>query len=214
MKTVALIAMLARGPVAADPGTTERRLAAATALAALAIAAIGLVVLGPRPDLASAAALPAFWLKLAFPLALAFAAFAVSCRLARPGARLAAAGWALALPFVVVAAVALVALAGAASASEAWSLVSGRSALGCFAAIALLALPVLVATHVALRSLAPTRLRAAGAVAGLLAGAVAATVYAIHCDEMAAPFVAVWYGLGIAVPTAAGAWLGPRLLRW
>ncbi len=215
MKTDALIAMLARGPVAAEPGTTERRLAAATALAALVIAALGLVVLGPRPDLASAAGLPAFWLKLAFPVALACAAYVASCRLARPGARLGAAGWGgMALPFVAVAGLALAALIEAPSASEAWSLVSGRSAVGCFAAIALLALPVFAATQVALRSLGPTRLRAAGAVAGLLAGAVAAAVYAIHCDEMAAPFVAVWYGLGMAGPTVAGAWLGPRLLRW
>jgi hypothetical protein len=214
MKTEALIAMLARGPVAADPGTTERRLATATALAGVAIAALALVVLGPRPDLASAAALPAFWLKLAFPVSLACAAYMASCRLARPGGRLAGVGWGLAVPFVVVTGVALAALAGASSAGEAWSLVSGHSALACLAAVVLLALPVFAATHVALRSLAPTRLRAAGAVAGLLAGAVAAAVYAIHCDEMAAPFVAVWYGLGMAVPTAAGAWLGPRLLRW
>ncbi len=45
MKTGALITMLSRGPIAADPGTTERRLAAATALGALVIAAVGLVVL-------------------------------------------------------------------------------------------------------------------------------------------------------------------------
>ena len=214
MKTGALITMLSRGPIAADPGSTERRLAAATALGALVISAVGLVVLGPRPDLASAAGRPGFWLKLAFPALLALAAFVASCRLARPGARLGAAGWALAAPFVVVATLALIALAGASSGGEAWSLVRGRSALGCFAAIVLLALPGFAATHVAMRSLAPTRLRAAGAVAGLLAGAVAAAVYAFHCDEMAVPFVAVWYVLGMAVPTAAGAWLGPRLLRW
>ena len=36
----------------------------------------------------------------------------------------------------------------------------------------------------------------------------------LHCPEPAAPFLAIWYLLGMLVPTAIGAWLGPRLLRW
>ena len=67
---------------------------------------------------------------------------------------------------------------------------------------------------VALRGLAPTRLRAAGMVAGGLAGAAAALVYAVHCNEMALPFLAVWYVLGMFVPAALGAAAGPRFLRW
>jgi hypothetical protein len=39
-------------------------------------------------------------------------------------------------------------------------------------------------------------------------------VYSLHCPETAAPFVAFWYLLGISIPTAGGALLGPRLLRW
>jgi hypothetical protein len=31
---------------------------------------------------------------------------------------------------------------------------------------------------------------------------------------MALPFVAVWYVAGMMIPTALGALLGPRLLRW
>ena len=61
---------------------------------------------------------------------------------------------------------------------------------------------------------APTRLRLVGASAGLVAGGLAASVYALHCPEMAASFVGFWYVLGMLVPTAAGALLGPRLLRW
>ena len=48
----------------------------------------------------------------------------------------------------------------------------------------------------------------------VLAGALGALVYALHCPEMATPFLAVWYLAGIAIPTALGAMLGPRLLRW
>jgi hypothetical protein len=61
---------------------------------------------------------------------------------------------------------------------------------------------------------APTRLRLAGAAAGLFSGAVGAVVYCFHCPELDAPFIAFWYLLGILIPAAAGALLGPRLLRW
>ncbi|NJL07877.1 MAG: DUF1109 domain-containing protein, partial [Methylacidiphilales bacterium] len=54
----------------------------------------------------------------------------------------------------------------------------------------------------------------AGAVAGLAAGALAATLYAAHCPDDSPLFVASWYGLSIAFVTVAGAALGVRLLRW
>ena len=60
----------------------------------------------------------------------------------------------------------------------------------------------------------PTRLVSAGAAIGLLAGAAAATVYGIACDETTAAFTATWYTLGIGACAAIGAVLGPRLLRW
>jgi hypothetical protein len=84
----------------------------------------------------------------------------------------------------------------------------------CVVSIALLSLPLLLAMFVALRGLGPTRLRAAGVVAGGFAGAAAALVYAVHCTEMALPFLAVWYVLGMFVPAALGSVAGPRFLRW
>lgn len=54
----------------------------------------------------------------------------------------------------------------------------------------------------------------AGAGTGLLAGAVGAFAYAFYCPETAAPFLAIWYALGIAIPAALGALLGPRVLHW
>ena len=65
-----------------------------------------------------------------------------------------------------------------------------------------------------MKELAPTRLRLAGATAGLAAGSAAALVYCLHCPELAAPFVGFWYVLGMLIPAAAGALIGPRLLRW
>jgi hypothetical protein len=80
------------------------------------------------------------------------------------------------------------------------ALVLGHSALACVALIGVLSLPIVAALFAALRALAPTRLRAAGAAAGALAGGIAAAAYALHCDEMALPFLAVWYVLGMAFP--------------
>ncbi|MDQ6684781.1 MAG: DUF1109 domain-containing protein [Pseudomonadota bacterium] len=213
MRTEQFIALLARGPIAADRHLSERRIGVAAAAGALAAAVLLGVMLGPRPDLASAVLLPAFWLKLAFPVSLAMAAYAATCRLARPNPAMGMTSFALVAPLLAAALLAGAAAVGASSATLA-ALVQGHSAIACMSAIALFALPTFVVTLLALRTLAPTRLRAAGACAGLLAGACAASVYAFHCDEMGALFVAVWYVLGMAVPTALGALLGPRLLRW
>jgi hypothetical protein len=84
----------------------------------------------------------------------------------------------------------------------------------CSANIALLSLPVFVALVWLMKGLAPTRLRLSGAAAGLAAGAVAALVYTLHCPELEAPFLALWYVLGMLIPAAFGAVAGPWLLRW
>jgi hypothetical protein len=39
-------------------------------------------------------------------------------------------------------------------------------------------------------------------------------VYALHCPEMAAPFLGIWYVLGMAIPAVLGAAVGSRMLRW
>jgi hypothetical protein len=62
--------------------------------------------------------------------------------------------------------------------------------------------------------MAPTRLRATGAVIGLAAGGISAALYSLHCPEAGASFVLTWYTLGILAPALLGALLGPRLLRW
>ena len=47
-----------------------------------------------------------------------------------------------------------------------------------------------------------------------MAGGAGASVYALHCVELAAPFFAVWYVLGISLPAVVGALIGRRFLRW
>jgi hypothetical protein len=90
----------------------------------------------------------------------------------------------------------------------------GSSWKSCPWNIAALSLPLFIATFWCVKDLAPTRLAMAGAASGLLSGALSASVYALHCTETAAPFIGVWYVLGIAIPTVIGASLAPRLLRW
>lgn len=213
MKTEALVSMLSRGPIGADTRAPTRRLALATGPALLLAVLAMLTFLGLRPDLASAALQPMFWLKLAFPIALAFGAFGAAARLARPGNAATGAWAAIAATVIVVWAMAFISLAQAPSGAR-LAMVEGGTSLECVLSIALLALPLFAAALWAQRSMAPTRPRVAGAAAGLLAGSLAAAVYAPHCIETTLPFLAVWYVLGMLIPAALGALVGPRLLRW
>jgi hypothetical protein len=120
---------------------------------------------------------------------------------------------ALAAPFLTTWVLAAIELAGV-DASERAGLVLGQPSKVCPLVIAGLAVPVFLATLWGLRSFAPTRLRLAGAAAGLFAGACGAFVYTFHCPELAAPFLGTWYVLGMLIPTVVGAWIGPHLLRW
>ena len=148
-----------------------------------------------------------------FAAGLALAALIATERLARPGMRLGLVWAALAAPVLVLWLVAAVVLINAAPEQRAY-LILGETWKSCPFNIALIALPLLAATLWAMKGLAPTRLALAGASAGLLAGALSALVYALHCPESTAPFLAIWYVLGIAIPTLAGALSGPRVLRW
>jgi hypothetical protein len=131
----------------------------------------------------------------------------------RPGVSVAGMPGVLAAPVLGMWILAAVALGG--TPQTRWlELVLGQTAAVCPFLITLLAAPVLLGGLWALQGLAPTRLRLAGASAGLLAGAAGACVYAFHCPELAAPFLGTWYGLGMAIPTALGALIGPRVLRW
>lgn len=213
MKTDELIGLLATQAEPVTAGATRRRHVLAVVLGSLGAALLLALFLGVRADLAAAARWPMFWAKLALALALAAAAALAATRLARPGVPLGRVPWALAAPVAAIWALAALALATAAP-DERAALLLGKTWSVCPLLIAGLSLPPFAALFWAMRGLAPTRPAPAGAAAGLLAGALATFVYAFHCPEMAAPFVATWYLLGMAMPTAAGALLGPRLLRW
>jgi hypothetical protein len=148
-----------------------------------------------------------------YALGVGAAAFSLCARLARPEGAPGALPFVLGVPFLVLGAIALVELAGV-PAGERRGLWLGQTALTCPWLIAALAIPIFVAALWALRSLAPTRQRLAGFSAGCLAGAAAAVLYALHCNENAAAFVVSWYTVGILVPGLVGILIGPRVLHW
>jgi hypothetical protein len=213
MRTDDLVAMLATGADAVEPNAAARRYAAAIAWGALGAALLMGILLGVRHDLGIAVLRPMFWIKLAFVAGLAAASLLAVLRLSRPGLPLAWVPGALVAPVLAMWLLAAFALMRADPAQRA-GLFFGDTWTSCPFLVAMLSAPVFVAVLWATRGLAPTRLRLAGAGAGLLSGAIGALVYCLHCPELAAPFLGFWYLLGMLIPTAIGALLGPRLLRW
>ena len=213
MKTDEFVAMLASGTAEVAPRGVERRFVVGIGLGVMASSLLLVGTLDIRVDLAMAARLPMFWVKLGFAASLMLASLLAALRLSRPGMPVGRTPGAIAIPIVALWLLAIVTLATTAP-SQRLALLFGATWTVCPLLIAMLAVPVFVGSMWALAGLAPTRLRLAGASAGLLSGATAALVYSLHCPEMAAPFLAIWYVFGIALPTALGALLGPRLLRW
>ena len=140
-------------------------------------------------------------------------ALIIAQRLSRPGARLGQALIWLAVPVLAMGSFAAVTLLAAAPAARE-HLVYGVSSSVCTYYIAILSVPPFLGAWWVMKRLAPTRPLAAGAACGLVAGALGALAYALHCPEMGAPFVGIWYSLGMLIPAITGALSGPLLLRW
>jgi len=187
----------------------------ALGIAAGAVVAVALIVLtiGINPDLAEVATRYPFWVKWSYSLSLGVLALAAVRRLARPGSRLPHWLWLLGLPVAMLAGIGIYEMSRVPS-SQWLAMWLGKTWMICPWLVLTLAMPIFIGLLWSFRRLAPTDLRAAGAVAGLAAGAIAATLYCLHCPEMSAIFVLTWYTLGIALAASLGALVGPRLLRW
>lgn len=213
MKTDELINLLANDEGPVDRHVLARRIGVALLAGGLAALLLVMSLYGVRSDLAEVARTPLFWAKVALPGSLALLALWLNQRLARPGVPGGTVWVLLGLPLLLVWLGAALSLAGAAPEARA-EMIFGRTWRTCALNISLLSIPAFIAIFRALRGLAPTRLRQAGAAGGLLAGATATLAYCLHCPEMGIPFWGIWYLLGMLVPTLIGAALGPRLLRW
>lgn len=213
MQTDELIEQLAGAVTPIPRHAAAKRLGAGLACGAVVALAILLAWLGVRPDLAAASETAPFWMKWVFTLSIGWASYVMVRRLGRPDGVVGRAWWGLVAPVTVVGMMAVVELLRAPAAARG-AIVLGHTALQCAVAIVGLAGPVFAGLLWSFRRLAPTRLRTAGAAAGLLAGAAGATVYALTCPEQTAAFMVTWYDAGILACGLLGASLGPRLLRW
>jgi hypothetical protein len=171
------------------------------------------LTLGVRPDVASAVLTWRYDFKFVVTLTLAVTSARLVWRLARPAADARPAGLAMAAaPLLLFGAVLY----------ELWALPTsawlpraiGHNSVACVISITLLSIAPLAALFYALRRGAPLRPGLAGAVAGLLASALAATLYALHCPDDSPLFGAIWYTAAMTLVAGAGWAAGRRLLRW
>ncbi len=213
MKTDQLITLLANGVSVVDGRQARWHSAMMLGCGALGTVLLMVMWLGVRRDLADAALLPMFWAKLAFAATLLVGAYTVALRLSRPDMRVGHAPLALAVPVLMIWLLAAVALMTAAPESRS-NLLLGVSWQVCPINIALLSLPSFIAALWVMRSLAPVRPALAGAASGLFAGALGALAYSFYCPELAAPFIGIWYLLGMLIPALVGGMIGSWLLRW
>jgi hypothetical protein len=214
MKTEDLINALAQDHAARpQPGSLRQTFFVATALG-LTIAAIAFTLaLGVRPDLTLAMQTWRFDFKLVMAFTLAITSARLVWRLSRPAVDPQSAEMALAIaPLLALGTVAY----------ELWSVpesewpqrAMGSNSVACLLSISFLSIAPLCGAFYALRLGAPLRPGFAGAAAGLLASALAAMLYALHCPDDSPLFGAIWYSAAISLVTVAGMIAGRRFLRW
>lgn len=213
MKTDDLINMLGTNvePVA----SSKRRAALLAALGIGAAAALCLifVMFGVPGEAFGGNFLGITLLTLAYTLGLAAAGARFLSMAARPGKAGRGALAVIGLLLLGLIAVAVIVLSLARPSG--WSaMLFGPQWAACLVCIPLAAIIPFSSLVWYLRNEAPTRLRLTGAVAGLVAGAIGATAYALHHPGGSLPFVALWFGGPLILCALLGAILGPRLLRW
>ena len=214
MKTDDLIDRLSANVEPVRRRTIASGLAIAVFTAAAAASGATLLALGLRPDFHMSGVLEYLLLKFGFTVGIVGVAFWLLTKLSRPGGEWTTRSALALLPFAAIAALASLSLAYAPT-SHWETMIVGDTWLKCLVAIPVLAIvPFAVIVSAVRRFAAPTDLTVTGALAGLVAGGVSATGYALHCTDDSLPFVALWYGGTIGLCTLAGALLGPRLLRW
>jgi len=213
MNTEQLIETLSRDVPRVSRYAVLQRVATGIVAGGLAAMLLVTATLGVRPDLQVAMHGFSFWMKWTYTISLGIGAIYAITRLARPAPGSLRGLWLLAVPVLILTGIGVGELARTPS-SEWLAMWLGRSWTSCPWLVLTLSAPIFAGLLWSFRKLAPTRLHAAGAVAGLGAGAWAATIYCLHCPEVSAIFVLTWYSLGILLAAGIGALLGPRLLRW
>jgi hypothetical protein len=213
MKTDDLISMLSTN---LEPVRSERVLLVLVAGLAVGVAVALCLMMGMFGAPAEAFRGEHFVLQastLVFTLGLVIAGVRFLVKSARPGQSGRSSLVFIGLFFLVGVIAACVILA--ATSPTSWgAMLLGPQLSSCLLCIPLFALAPFVALIWAMRKGAPTKLVRSGAVMGLVAGALGATVFALQYPSASIPFVVLWYGGLIGLCAAVGALLGPRVLRW
>lgn len=211
MKTDELIDLVSRDAVASR--RPEGPLLGATLVTLFASTVALLVTLGPRTDLAAVLPSAPFLAKVVLATVAAIPAWLLLREAARPEVRLAGRlRWFL-VPLALALGLALVSLLG--TPPDAWAdALRGDTLFACLLSIPLFASPMLAGLLWALQRAAVTDTARAGTLAGLCAGALSASVYALHCIEDDPIFFGVWYSLGVILVALAGRAIGRRTLQW
>lgn len=213
MKTEELIKALSEDHKACPQEPLWRTFVAAM-LAGFAVATAAFAfTLGIRPDVASAIGTWRYDFKVVVALTLAATSAWFVWRLARPAVDTRPAKLALAAaPLLLLGAVLY----------ELWVMPAstwlpraiGSNSVACVISITLLSIAPFAGAFYALKRGAPLNPGLAGAAAGLLASALAATLYAMHCPDDSPLFAAIWYTATMALIAGAGMVAGRRFLRW
>ncbi|WP_119272434.1 NrsF family protein [Taklimakanibacter deserti] len=212
MKTDDLIEALVEDR--ARPSMTPRAAILGAVVSGAVIAGIlFMMVLGYRADIAQAAETYRFLFKFVLTLTLAASAITLALQVFRPEAALGRRLWLIAVAPAMLAAAALAELFVMPSSTWLPRLI-GTNARFCLTMIPLFSVAPLLAFFAALRKGAPANPGLAGALAGLGAGGIAATLYASHCTDDSPLFVIVWYPIAIGFVTLVGYLAGRRWLRW
>jgi hypothetical protein len=213
MKTEDLISMLSTNVEVVDHRRVGRNIGMAVVAGAAVAVAMVFIVLGPRADLTTVGTFIPSLLKVAFTVIILVPASIYLIRLTRPGGERSSSVALVALPFIAIMLLVVLSL-GFAPGSHWKGAVLSDEWLECVISIPLIAIVPFAVIIWAVRQMAPTDLARTGAFAGLVAGCLSATGYALHCADDSVPFFALWYGGTIALCTFAGWQLGPKLLRW
>jgi len=212
MKTEELLTLIAADDVAEGP-LTPRVLSAGVAMLAI-FGGLLLGVLGIRPDLAQAIMDPVTAMKWVIPLVLTVVAAGAAIRLTRPQTTTLHFTRGVIFAILIGAAAWWLAQAVGLRPEQVETRSMGGTAMICLSSISLISIPTLAVVMYLLRAGASPAPALSGAMAGLSVAGAATAIYALHCNEDTPLFFILWYGLGMSIVTAAGAWAGRRFLRW
>ena len=213
MKTDELIDMLGTNVEPVKGGQLRDTLLIALAVGVVAAFCLMLALFGAPANALGVEHSGLTVLTLAFTLGLAAAGASFLIKAVRPGEAGRRSLFLIGLILFAILSAGVIALVLAHP--SAWSgMLFGPQWATCLICIPLFAVAPFASLIWALRKGAPTNLVRTGAIAGLVAGALGAAVFAFHHPGGSIPFIVLWYCGPIVLFALAGAILGPRLLRW